>query len=860
MANYSNDATDTVSYNDYGGGNDPRPSMRALSPLSPPLISEEMVMDYFTLRGIENKLGVKKEDIPKYILQELLDNASDYIETNPDNIPELNVHITTNDKAIHLKVSNQNAKKQIFTDQKIEDMFNYYNYSSTKRNQFKIGRGALGHGLKTVLSASHTFAKEHYGHSNWKPLIIRNGNTLWTISLSVDRITGYQPPVIKSEIVNDIEKTEIQIDIPIDSETIDKSVFLLKQSLRKYLLLNPHITVNITINDKTFYCPQVQRIKSDWRNLHSIHSYTVKDFEYFISTIQGKGTLYDAIISFGIKEAYSLTKRTEYNIPLTHAQYDKAIIYTLYYDLKKKPSTDKLDLPYDMRLNVRKAAIMKRLQQLEIKVSSIKFNSINRVYESKEKGIKFPFVCECAEIRTEEDFSLVTGINSSPADLIHIQNPAGFKYFKKSDSSTYHTASSISELLQTQCGYDPSSREFKKNNIIFINLVSPRIDYASYAKSQINLEPFSDHNSVGQLVYDTFFRIKGNKTQAEIRLEFLTDRYNAVKQVPRLIIDDRWTPSDVWYGCRPILLENGIIIGSNTRSNFTAAIRDVCEKEFNCNMEELGIFAADRAQIYFDGHWYDVGFDDLHSLKRKGTELIIFEKEGMAETLTVVADRYGWAVLFTRGFATKYVRDLSELCKKYRGNACVLSDYDDSGILLASKLNVPRIGIDPETLEYFKLDREDVEEEYDPKNHLAGIKNLVSEEEFDYLSHYRIEINSVKTKVGSKAFQDWIIHKIQVLFPRRDYNRAIKLGDAVLPDGLKEQIDKITAKIQRWQKPKCDQKSKQLSDIEGFKDVPKLRIDLENELKKVITDIPDFQNFIQKLNELTDSFPDGDSS
>ena len=84
----------------------------------------------------------------------------------------------------------------------------------------------------------------------------------------------------------------------------------------------------------------------------------------------------------------------------------------------------------------------------------------------------------------------------------------------------------------------------------------------------------------------------------------------------------------------------------------------------------------------------------------KGTDLVIFEKEGMAETLTALSDKLGFAILFTRGFATKYVRDLAELTEK-AGNVLVLSDYDASGILLASKVNAPRIGIDPETLDLF---------------------------------------------------------------------------------------------------------------------------------------------------------------
>ena len=241
-----------------------------------------------------------------------------------------------------------------------------------------------------------------------------------------------------------------------------------------------------------------------------------------------------------------------------------------------------------------------------------------------------------------------------------------------------------------------------------MNLISPRIDYESYAKSQISLKPFSGKFSVGQVVYDVCkggkrtIRIKGEATQTEIRLNFLTDRYNAVKQNPRLVIEDRWTPSDVWYGCRPELLNNAIVISKDTRSNFTALIRQACEDEFNCNMEEIGIFAADRAQMYFDRHWYDVGFDELDLLAGIGTDLIIFEKEGMAEGLTSVSDKLWISILFTRGFATKYVRDLSELSKKVGADVSVLSDYDASGILLASKLKVPRIGIDPDTLEYFE--------------------------------------------------------------------------------------------------------------------------------------------------------------
>ena len=284
-----------IDFKDFGRVGDVRPIMHAFS--SPPtpsfepvLITEEMVMDYVTLRGLENKLGLKKEDIAEYILHELLDIGLDYTEATLDSklTPEIKVYVTTNDKAIHLKVSNPDIK-QSFINEMIIGMFNYYNYSSTKRNQFKISRGALGHGLKTVLGATYALAIEHYNHNCWSPIKIRNRNKEWTISLTVDKITGLQPPDIRSKIIDDIRNTEIEIDIPVDSGSANSKVKILnelKSCFYKYVILNPHVTMNITIDGICENFPQVQKIKSEWRNLHSVWNYSEKDFEYLISTMR----------------------------------------------------------------------------------------------------------------------------------------------------------------------------------------------------------------------------------------------------------------------------------------------------------------------------------------------------------------------------------------------------------------------------------------------------------------------------------------------------------------------------------------------------------------------------------------------
>ncbi len=508
-----------------------------------------------------------------------------------------------------------------------------------------------------------------------------------------------------------------------------------------------------------------------------------------------------------------------------------------------------------MRIKARKAALIKRCEQSEIQVKNIKYELVSELHESKDNQIRFPYIFEVAEIETQDVKHLViSGINSSPIELEYMHSPKNFNYLKK---SCFYESHFISDILQRECGYSNDPKKCKKpNTIVFMNLISPRIDYESYAKSQVNLGPFSE--VIGQTVYDICKGVKrgpkGKITQTDLLTDLLTARNKAVQQDHDLIVSDRWTPSDLWYGCRVDFDKNGIKVGPNTRKNFSTKIRPLIEKLFNCNMEELGIFAADRAQMYFDGRWYDVGFDELDSLSVKGTDLMIFEKEGMAETLTSLADNLGFAILFTRGFATKYVSDLSELSKKDGCNVLVLSDYDASGLLLASKLNVPRIGIDPQTLEYFHLERRYVEEEYNPANHLVGIYHLVSKEEYSYLSHKRIEINSVKTKVGTKAFQEWITHKIIEKFPFRNYNRAIKIGDPVLPDGLADIFANIKSKIQNYQKKGYSEIINEQSKIEGFIDnVAERRIEYDIKLKNIITHDPNYEDFVNKLNELVQS-------
>ena len=55
----------------------------------------------------------------------------------------------------------------------------------------------------------------------------------------------------------------------------------------------------------------------------------------------------------------------------------------------------------------------------------------------------------------------------------------------------------------------------------------------------------------------------------------------------------------------------------------------------------------------------DVGLKEIDELSLYGVDMLIIEKEGIAEQLSLFADQKGIALLNTRGFLTDYAEVLS---------------------------------------------------------------------------------------------------------------------------------------------------------------------------------------------------------
>jgi hypothetical protein len=138
-------------------------------------------------------------------------------------------------------------------------------------------------------------------------------------------------------------------------------------------------------------------------------------------------------------------------------------------------------------------------------------------------------------------------------------------------------------------------------------------------------------------------------------------------------------------------------------------------------------------------------------------------------------------VIKTRGFFVDYLDDVSKKSIDKKSNLVLIRDLDPSGLLIelgAKQLGIPCIGVNDEMLEYLGLTRKEVQDRHPPSgqnSHWKRVKNIAKADpeirkEIAILSKYRIEIDKVHVKVGSKRLFEYVLHKLGEY--HRDLNRV----------------------------------------------------------------------------------------
>ena len=324
--------------------------------------------------------------------------------------------------------------------------------------------------------------------------------------------------------------------------------------------------------------------------------------------------------------------------------------------------------------------------------------------------------------------------------------------------------------------------------------------------------------------------------------DYITDRLDRLKNgedVERILTSDLWydlvdeTRDSNWDGilAKYFKQKYGFSIKSEkaakrrTRETIVSYIKDVCN-ELQIRRADVNILAGDVGYMYFRGEKYAISLDELDKLRLIGTDVQIIEKQGIAEVVSPYTAGSGVALLSTRGFLTENAVDLSVFAESSGANVAILTDYDISGYVIAHKVpNVPRIGIDFDTLEDLGISDDLGEGEYytPDQGHLKYAEENIEDfdsQKLDFLRTRRIEINAVKNKVGPEKFSNWILDKLDEIYPNRDYNRAVRKPQPhwYRPEPLAQLNELVDRRITRLLGPEIVRCEAKLSNYQGFID------------------------------------------
>ena len=465
--------------------------------------SDPNFWDYVRLKDITKNTGIEPNDFHSFYLKENLDNAADFQERN-DIDASIIGHITRNEESFEISVRNSNPNNiPVFTN--LIETFNYKRVYSSKSNQYRVTRGAQGDAIKKMSTMAYAL------NNSWsEPLIIQHNKKIDRVYVQVDRKHGEITPKFANPTIIDDTGTEIVHKIPPIKE--DDDYYAFKELCKEYTLFNTHISYKFHFNEygrsNTIDIPACHPIVKEYDNPNSIHCYSDIEFEDFLNDIYDKKmSVYDALNKSRFREIRQSGRFYDLK-NMTLEQLTPQKIAKIYHDLKKKSMLpmSKLPVPYDTKYCKRKQALINRYQQ--IKPTWLKIDTERAVYRKVEDiyedgRIQFPFSFEVLAIpiiEGSEKWKIIGGVNYSTS----VNN---IRYFQGQYTNTYrwtHTktgqvlqASDIMQIIRkSEAGEDvgdeaniPLGKQ-KQQCVLILHLVAPRIEYQSYGKSSLTLEPF----------------------------------------------------------------------------------------------------------------------------------------------------------------------------------------------------------------------------------------------------------------------------------------------------------------------------------------------------------------------------------
>lgn len=225
-------------------------SKRRIVKKGPVSTSTKQITGYTTVKGILNETGCREYEYPEFPEKELMENAYDFFQDiypveNGNNKDTRKIAVRVKIESlpaaaspqpqpqseqesteaithiIRIAVRNSNVDN-IPAFENLEAIFDYDNWYSTKRNQFRVTTGALGDFLKRGLAMGYALWTADFNPENsfenkqWKePTIFRFNGQERRVFIDVEPGQKVQPIFDTPTIYDTSGFTEVEIALPI---------------------------------------------------------------------------------------------------------------------------------------------------------------------------------------------------------------------------------------------------------------------------------------------------------------------------------------------------------------------------------------------------------------------------------------------------------------------------------------------------------------------------------------------------------------------------------------------------------------------------------------------------------------------
>jgi Histidine kinase-, DNA gyrase B-, and HSP90-like ATPase len=600
-----------------------------------------VLLDFFTLDGLERLTGMTKKEFVRFIVKELVDNALDKAGTT-----RITIDVTSEADTTTVSVSDDGEPR--LTRSNLEKILDFTKAPSSKRGLKRVTRGILGNALQSCFGISY---------ATWQS---------WERPEFTAEVHG--DGVYQVHLANDGEKATTAIKVVSEErQPVTKFVFRLLgntilfadpgDDIPSIAILNQHVTFVYTRNGKLeFWGPNDGSAGPPRAISPDIRTYSFQEFRQLLTEARGvsaasmirefKG-LRGTVVARHVREDAEIDDRVDVS------QLSDSQARNLFDAMKSRArSMGPVSLP-----RVGKEAFGR--------YGFTRYAQRAGVFTDGE--VRVPYVVEAAAAEGKSPH-LSECINFTAS----LRSPfSGFVYSKQGSEDRVMR---LTDLLR------------EKRLSAMVHLVCPSIRWQNPAKGQLDIGPF----------YDDIGRVMRSVSRFLTTSRFpLADIVSAVKEYMDQHLEMSFTIRQLFY---QMVARKGY---PNSRSSYGHFSKALVEGRLEGEIDYERIIDMSRPEYFNDPEEED----PLKELNRRVEDLITslnvnvwneqpiypevwIEKEALSRVISPVCQKYNVNLIVGRGYSsyTQVAKAIDRFPEGKKVRVLYLGDHDPSGIHIQEKL------------------------------------------------------------------------------------------------------------------------------------------------------------------------------